>query len=276
MNKAIKSVLLSLFLSFMTIFVNGTEAFAFQCESYLGYKYQLVQNIKDVVNDEFIPPRSWAAAFAELALNTHLISQTDPILNEMGLIVEGGGLCGPTCVANIAASIDYYKNNKSLYWVYNSHIFIDGIIRNYAVVAKSLREPIELDPRFGTYITPFLSEYNPKNVDLRLNVRKIKPNSTKIFSNQFRMLNSILLGFVAFNPVIKNNNTLGHAIVILGVNEKSKQIMIVDPNTPSDVLATSYEIINNEIYFYLDSALYGDKGQNLVVLEEVTSFTIRK
>lgn len=256
----------------------GSISQAQQCQRYLNPQISinlLTNAYSEVVNPTFIQQGSWASSLADLAVSGRLISQTDPKLDAMNLLADGGGVCGPTCISYIAASQDFHSSKKrSTYWVDNLHIFIDGLLRNYQEIALAQNHSTGLDPRMGTILDFFTSNLNPRINELGVNARMVNETDIVNLEKSLRNQDGILIGVA---QLIKRRSTgyVAHAIIILSINTSDKLLVILDPNNPSKLLITNYTVYNDKIYFALDETVWGDSGTNQVYLSDATLFTIK-
>lgn len=264
-----------LFLNFNILTFKAYAQKAPTCSEFLDSDLLYYTTTKyEALVPQVIPANSWAADFAYLSVNQHLISQTDPKLKALGLVLpeeEKGGICGPTCVGNIAASLDFHTSQRrSLYWVNNVDVFIDGLIRKYQEIALQYNDPTGHNPLLGTFTHFFASEYNEKNIEMGVKAEHFSDANPLRLMIQVKKSNKLIVGTVTFHQ--DKTAHARHAIVILGINLSKKQLLIVDPNDPHKILVTSYLVLNDKMYFSLNEDLYGTDGQSDVHLDEILSF----
>jgi hypothetical protein len=246
-----------------------------ECSSFLSRTYISSQNHKFLIQNSLIQPESWASDLALLATQGHLISQSDPSLSARGLLVESGGLCGPTCVAFIVASKDFYQSKRrSFYWVENIDSIVLRLINNYQTVALGLNDPTGHDPRLGTVLELYTSRFNQQNLEWGLYSRQIDEESISHMNYYLNIKNGIVIATASFLGSSSSPSTAKHALILLGVHTEHQLLTLIDPNQPWDVLVTKYEIKNNKIHFRLNDSLYGGQGQSDVYISAATSFTI--
>jgi hypothetical protein len=266
---------------FIILSLINSNLYAQECSKYLRPQYHqqialLTSDYREVVNQRLVPPGSWAADLTYLAVNNMLIPQNHPKLAYRNLLAEGGGLCGPTCVAYVAASQDFHTSQRrSSYWVTNLDIIIDSLIRNYQEIALVNDHPSGEDPRMGTQLDFFTEEFNPKTREFGVVAKTVPELTIENLNNVLNQQNGLVIGTAQL--IVKRDSVfIAHAIVILSINTLDQLITILDPNFPSKILITSYSTYEGKIYFALNKDAYGDSGLNQVYLTRATSFTILK
>lgn len=250
-----------------------------QCGDYLKDEepfYQLTRNYNDVVNEYLVVPNSWAADLVYLSTARKLMSQTDSKLNDLDLLDPRGGICGPTCVGNIAASYDFHRSKRrSLHWVKNAEIFIDGLIHKYQLIAIANNDPTGINPLLGIHTKYYANEFNDRNKDLGIVGYHVQGKVVELADYYLRKKNAVLVGTVVFfNEATEPQPA--HAIIILGIDFKHNQIAIIDPNSPNEILLSAFIKQRGSLYFSLAEKHYGSGELSLVRLDEILSFTGNK
>lgn len=263
-------------LTFLLLFSYSSKA-SEVCASFLSdnpYLHKSTNDYDEIVNPELVLPESWAADFVYLAVSGHLMSQLDSALEEMGLVDPDGGICGPTCVGNIAASLDFHLSKRTrMHWVENIHIFIDGLINKYQQIAMAHNDETAMDPLKGTRTHYFSSEFNNRNTDLGLFANHYDGYNILLLDYYLGKKDNISMGAVTFMIPIEGEAESSHAIVILGLNLRTKKIIYVDPNLPGYVQIADFIKVDGKLYFSLDPELFGDHEESYVRLDEIVTFT---
>ena len=268
----LQAVLLTILLLFSYSSKASDECFGYLANN--PYIHVSTNNYDEVVNPEMILPGSWAADFAYLAVNNYLMSQLDEALDEMGLLDPDGGICGPTCVGNIAASLDYHlSKRRRTHWVENIHIFIDGLINKYQQIAMAYNDDTAMNPLRGTRTQYFSSEFNNRNTDLGLFANHYDGYNVLLLDYYIKKRDNISVGVATFIGPTDQGADASHAIVILGLNIKTQKIIYVDPNLPNYVQVADFIKVDGKLYFSLDPELFGDHEESYVRLDEILTFT---
>lgn len=283
--KLSKNTVIVVITFYLGVLVSLNSANANLCKDYLiltsaqtsSSSSQIVKSVDELVGANDIKYNSWAADYVTMALQNHLISQSDLRLYEMNLIIEGGGLCGPTCVTNIAISRDFHiSEGKSTYWSRHAPTFINGLINSYRRAILKFKELAGENALLGTYLEFFTGEFNSDIPDLGVYARSIPVDSPNMMNHHLKNKNGILLALVEFIDPLSPFYNSGHAIVILGMNKETKHLIVSDPNNPDIVLRTPYKIIQSTLEFNLQDEEYHQTGTGARVrLVEVYSYTIR-
>lgn len=257
---------------------NTSSAEAYVCNGFLNSDTTVIEDLSEIVNSNYIPPGTWAADYALMAFHGVLITQDDPKLHNMGLLVDGGGLCGPTCITNIVASKDFYTSHgRSTYWAKHADTLLKSLLDSYQRTALRLEDHSGQNPLLGTFIKFFTGEFNPEALSLGVYVKNISPLSLNQMQSVLHIENGLLQSVVQFinpsSPFYGNR----HAIVIIGLNTDKRELILSDPNDASVLIRALYTIDENQaIEFNLEDELYENNlNDSRVRLEEVFSFTIQ-
>lgn len=194
-------------------------------------------------------PGTAAHNFMNLAHNFALLRQTDQRLNQLGLIVPDGGLCGPTSVANIFSAL--LSGSVTLWHIsQNSPVVVETLVDAFNdYYYKKYKELY--DARRGTYsdmFTEFIaSHWSIVLSDLKQFGRRreivsgiVPPDElgpfdiAKVFAGGDRLM---LAGIYSIDDAFEGN---GHAIAILAIDPIAQTISYSDPNNPNDVLISPY------------------------------------
>ena len=265
------SLVLSALIAFSSLALEAQE-----CSNYLSNTYTITQNYNFLIHSGLVRPKTWGGDLAFLATHGHLISQSDELLAAQGLLVENGGLCGPTCVAYLIASKDFFESQRqSLYWVDNTDTIILKLLNNYQIVALGQNNPTGHDPRLGTHLELYTSRFNTQNSEWGFYSRQLDPESVGQMNYHLNTLNGLIVITAEFNKQPANRPASRHALVVLGIQTEDQLITLIDPNSPWSVLVTKYEVKNHKIHFTLDQNLYGAQGHSDVFIHFATSFTIK-
>lgn len=240
-----------------------------------------------------------ANTFVEIARVRRLLNQSDSRLNNMGLMVRGGGLCGPTCASNIFMSVvihngihyrgqklenpkDIPKNldvklvEKIIDWYNESQINHYSQSTNKILEAWLLKEiePRLFDPKFGVlpefFVDAIKDSYQKMDTRLIENL-SIQANNLERYTNQ-----GLLLGTVEVSRVsdgLRPEVDALHAIVVLKVDTAKKEITVSDPNTPNHIWTTRYAATGRSSIIFRSPNSYF-KGDSPTVFELIDAFAI--
>lgn len=245
-----------------------------RCEKYLHnvQRVRLYSSAADILQSTYFGNNNWAKEFVRLATDSKLINQMDARLGEMGLLKEGGGLCGPTCLANAFIAKDSLVSQPpSNYWSQNAPTLVKTILDKYFHYTASIKELPYMDPREGTFIQYYMSEGSFMLKEMGLKARNLDVKSPTHIFYMLKSRDSLVAGSVKFldSPLLSDSR---HAILILGADSVSQRLVVADPNMPHQVIVTPYQIERGKIQFSLLSELYA--GSKKVELEEGYLFTI--
>lgn len=248
-----------------------------RCVKYLNNKPlpltpQLIQSTSELSSTLYFGNNTWAKEYIQLATTSKLINQSDPRLGEMGLLKEGGGLCGPTCLANAYISKDsLVSQTPSSYWTQNSPLLVKTILDKYFNYTLNIKELPYMDPREGTFIQYYMSEGSFMLKEMGLKARNLDIQSPTHMFYMLKSRDSLIAGSVKFLDSMELRDAR-HAILILGADSVTGQLVIADPNMAHNILVTPYTVNRGRIQFSLWSELYA--GSKKVELDEGYLFTI--
>ncbi len=263
---------------FTLVFLLFTEVFANQCLDYLiqspDNELILVLDTYKIMDQDLFGQNRLAISYVSLASEKKLLEHSDPRLKDEQLIVAGGGLCGPICLTNIFLSKKRMNKSGSFrYWFNYTQDLVRDILDNYMWhTAAVLKEELH-DPRMGTFLQRYLDGDNIVLENLGL---RSEPIDLKDYNYNFDFLktnDAVLMVNVKFRSTNVSPET-GHAVIILGVDTKSKKLLVSDPNHPNEILMTPYKVENNEFIFYLWNENYVSEGDtSSVVLQSAFYIT---
>ena len=207
--------------------------------------------------------------YSELALAGMLLEQQDLRLNEHDLFVPNGGLCATTCMTNIlGASTLHLENVKT--FTERAPLMLARIVYEY-------NTQIEEDARLGAQVDLVANVTNSISDELlKLNNYNSFEETVVLTASQIRSefypnrIFSALRGdAIAIGSVLpaEGYHLLGHAVVILGIDNDSRRIVISDPNLPNDILSVPFEYARRgtEITFTVPYT-YGEERVKLYAL----------
>lgn len=165
----------------------------------------------------------------DLSQKNRLIHQLDNRLYQRQLIVQNGGLCGPTCAVNVIHAVADYLGlgtQKFDHADYYIHRMIDHIWQSYRKDARMgidfealssamdrIRRELGIDLSFYRALLPY------NNID---------PSWLRLGFNELAIA-SITVG-----------NGMNHAIILLEIDTRNRQILYIDPNHPWSPKWVSY------------------------------------
>ena len=228
-----------------------------RCEKYLNNvpTAHLYSTSSVLLQSTYFGNNNWAKEFVNLATTSKLLNQTDPRLGEMGLLKEGGGLCGPTCLANAYIAKDsLMSKTPSDYWSQNSPQLVRSILDKYFKYTLSIKDLPYMDPREGTFIQYYMSEGSFMLKEMGLKARNLDIQSSTHIFYLLKSRDALVAGSVKFMDASLTDSR--HAILILGADSASQRLVVADPNMPHQILVTPYVITRGKIQFSLWSELY--------------------
>lgn len=274
-----KTLMIFIFTAFITLFAGfPSKAWAQygQCAKFLNSTDRsilLFNATETLLSFDYFGNNNWAKEYIHLTQTKSLLNQMDPRLGEMGLLKEGGGLCGPTCLANVYAVKDSLVSQRtSQYWAQNSPQLVRDILRKYHDHMLSIKELPIMDPREGTFTQYYMSEGSKILQEMGITARNLDIKSPTHIFHLLKTRDSIILGNASF---VEKNIGAQHAIIILGVDANNNRLVIADPNHPNQILVTPYTQVNLRIRFTLWPDLYGGNKNAEAELDAAYLFTIR-
>lgn len=153
MRKIISSRLLGLlFVGLSSLQASGVETL--DCARLLDFTKPVR------ISEDTFEPQSFGQLFFKLWSRGKLIHQTDDLLFQKGLLVDGGGLCGPTCVANATVTAEVMKGHAPL----PPEQVVHDLVEAYDSRTK-------IDGRIGTVLPELLLA--SQKVHLQAHVRRV-------------------------------------------------------------------------------------------------------
>ena len=191
--------------------------------------------------------------YSELALARMLLEQQDTRLNEHDLFVPNGGLCATTCMTNILGASTLQLENIRTF-IERAPLILARIVYEYnAQIREDARVSARVD--LVANVTNSISnelltlnQYNSFEETVVLTASQIK---SEFYPNRiFSALRGDAIAIATVAPA-QGGQSVGHAIVILGVDNDTKRIVISDPNLPNDILSVpfKFEAQGTEITF---------------------------
>jgi hypothetical protein len=200
------------------------------------------------------PKNSAAAAFLNLLEERTVCGQYSTELEHAGLIVNDGGLCGPTSLAMLLEA--FRKTGR---------IFIDAP-RGSELIANIVMKISDLsgrDARLGTndeerasYIT-FLRNEGRLSHSIERKVisgRDLQASDFDLLPDELAVLSLVSDGS-------------GHAVVLIGYNSSRGQSVIFDPNAPFNLVVANLSF-DPRAKFIQRSESYLGKGDITIILME--------
>lgn len=176
-----------------------------------------------------LPPQSFAENFIRLTENNELLGQTSQPVRDANLIVEGGGLCASTCAVNVLHTIyNYFKLDADFSPMSRMGMLLESV-RGFGVDGRmgikliDLKSAIEEQARYEWRFQMAL--------DL-ISGRWVTEDSLAIRKQTLNILEVRLAGGT-------------HAMVVLRIDPKTKQIDLGDPNYPEHVTRTLYTLVKD-------------------------------
>lgn len=244
-----------------------------QCSQFLGPELTIVlsNDISDILAQDYFGSNNWAKEYITLTGKESLINQSDPRLGSLGLLVEKGGLCGPTCLANVYIAKDSLTaKTPSDYWSQQAPQLIHRILNRYNEHVLGVKGLPYVDPRMGTFLEYYMSEGSSILREMGIRARNLDVKSPDHIFYQIRRKDSIIVGQVEFPQSEQLSGA--HAIMILGADSKNKRLILADPNEPNKILITDYVLDGYKLKFFLWPDLYHGV-ETLVTLESAYLFT---
>lgn len=204
--------------------------------------------------------------YSELALAGLLLEQQDTRLNEYDLFVPNGGLCATTCMTNILGASTLQLENVMTF-TRQAPLILSRIVHEYNL-------QVQQDARYGAHVDLVADVTNSISDELfALNQfisfeEAITLSASQIKSEFYpnRIFSAIRGDTIAIGSVmpLEGESNLGHAIVILGVDNDNKKLIISDPNFPNDILSVpfKYNAVGTEFTFTVPYT-YGDQRVKL-------------
>lgn len=252
------------------IILLALQSRANQCNEYLidsaDNELILVLDANKIVKSNLFGTNRLAVSYLALAGKQKLLIQSDPRLTEDELLVTGGGLCGPTCLTNIyLAKVQMNDVGALRYWLNYAQDLVREILDKYMWhILTNSRRTIH-DPRLGTYLDIYLNERNAVLESLGLRSYQADLEATGYNLNFLKSQNALVVASVRFRSANISAHA-NHAVVILGVDIKSKKIIISDPNHPNQIVISPFKIENGEFIFYLWNDTYVQDGDTSSVV----------
>lgn len=214
---------------------------------------------------EDLPENTVARVYAEMADRKMLIEQLDQRLTERGLIVDNGGLCGSTCMANVFGAFFAQEGNFRLFprqapqiietviETYNNHtgldarrgVFVDQLSDAIHQAFNTLSHQLQFDGTWG-----------------QLNLTTSTLNSEFYPHVLLRRMRDDTVGLLTVRT--DDPSQMAHAIVLLKVDIDRQQLIISDPNLPNALQTVPYQFTNGTNIRFLTPITFGYQWVEIV------------